>query len=65
MTRVVEITISPIGETTVQTKGFTGASCRDASRFIEHTLGQVARETLTSEFHQAATTGQTIQEGQR
>jgi len=65
MTRVVEITISPTGETTVQTKGFTGASCRDASRFIEQALGQVAREILTSEFHQATTTGQTIQEGQR
>jgi len=65
VTRVIEITISPIGETSVQTKGFKGASCRDASRFIEQALGQPARETLTSEFHQTQSTGQTIQEGQR
>jgi len=63
--RTIEVTISPTGETTVQTKGFTGSSCRDASRLIEQALGQAARETLTSEFHQAATAAQSIREGQR
>ena len=33
MSRVIEILISPKGETTVQTRGFAGSSCRDASRF--------------------------------
>ena len=40
MSQTIEITVSPIGQTTVQTKGFAGSSCRDASKFIEQALGQ-------------------------
>ena len=50
--RTIEIVINPKGESTVQTKGFAGASCRDASRFIEQALGQSTGEQLTAEFHQ-------------
>jgi len=49
----MEITVSPKGETTVVTRGFAGATCRDASRFVEQALGQRTTETLTAEFHQA------------
>ncbi len=52
--RTIEITVSPAGQTTVQTRGFAGASCRDASRFIEQALGQRTGEQLTAEFHQTA-----------
>lgn len=51
MSRVIEITISPEGKTTIQTKGFAGPSCRDASRLLEQALGEVAEERLTPEFH--------------
>ena len=51
--KTIEITVSPNGKTTVQTKGFAGASCRDASRLIEQALGQRTAESLTAEFHQA------------
>ena len=50
--KTIEVTISTKGETTVTTKGFTGATCRDASRFIEQALGQRIGEQLTAEFHQ-------------
>ncbi len=60
--KMIEITISPTGHTQVATKGFTGSSCRDASRFLEAALGERTGETLTSEFHQTAGTSQTIQE---
>jgi hypothetical protein len=50
--RTIEIIVSPQGESTVQTKGFVGPSCRDASRFIEQALGQKTAEALTAEFHQ-------------
>ena len=53
MTRTIEIVVTPTGETTVHTKGFTGPSCRDASRFIEQALGQRTGEKLTAEFHQS------------
>lgn len=54
MTRTIEIIVSPTGETKVETKGFTGGSCREASRLIEQALGQKATEQLTAEFYQQA-----------
>lgn len=53
MNKTIEIIVSPEGRTTVQTLGFTGPSCREASRFIEQALGQRTGEQLTAEFHQA------------
>ena len=48
----IEITVSPTGEVTLETKGFTGSSCRNASAFLEKPLGIRTSEELTSEFHQ-------------
>ena len=50
---IIEIIVAPDGKPTVQTKGYVGKSCREASRFIEEALGQQASERLTGEFHQA------------
>ena len=52
--KTIEITISPAGETKVETKGFTGGSCRDASRLIEQALGKKSAEQMTAEFYQQA-----------
>ena len=38
--------MSPTGQTQVQTKGFAGGECREASRFVEESLGQRVSETL-------------------
>jgi hypothetical protein len=62
MTKTIEITVSPKGRTTVTTKGFTGSSCREASRFIEQALGQQVSEQLTAEFHQAPATEQHLRQ---
>ncbi|NLX98603.1 MAG: DUF2997 domain-containing protein [Rhodopirellula sp.] len=56
--KTIEILVNPRGETTVATRGFSGQSCRDASRFIELALGRRVGEQLTAEFHQAQTVGQ-------
>ena len=58
----IEITVAPNGQTQVQTKGFLGASCRDASRFLEQALGQRTDEQLTVEFHQTESAHQTRQQ---
>jgi len=50
--KTIEITVSPEGAVTVQTKGFVGPACRDASRFLEQALGTRTAEALTAEFHQ-------------
>ena len=51
--KTIEILISARGETTVTTKGFSGASCRDAGKFVEDALGRRLGERLTAEFCQA------------
>lgn len=63
MTKTIEIIVSPTGQTRVETKGFAGNTCRQASQFIEQALGQRTGEQLTSEFHatQEATTQQHCQ----
>jgi len=50
--KTIEIIVTAKGETSVQTLGFTGLSCRDASRFIEEALGQRIAENRTAEFYQ-------------
>ena len=52
MTKVIEITVDPQGNSRVETRGFAGGACREASRFLETALGRRAAETLTAEFHQ-------------
>ena len=51
----IEIIINAKGEATVQTKGFAGSSCKDASRFIERALGEVRHDTPTAEMYHPAT----------
>ena len=53
-TQIIELIVSPTGQTKVETRGFSGASCRDASRFIEEALGKRSGEQLTAEFHAAS-----------
>ena len=52
MNKIIEVIVAPSGETKVETKGFVGTECRDASRFIEQALGQQTGENLTAEFYQ-------------
>jgi hypothetical protein len=61
--KTIEITVAPNGQTTVQTKGFTGSECRQASEFIETALGRQSHEQLTSEFYTQESEPQRLQEG--
>ena len=49
----IEVTISPTGEVSVQTRGFAGSSCRQASAFLEKALGQVTKDRPTAEMYQS------------
>lgn len=46
----IEVIVNTDGSTVVQTHGFAGASCRDASQFLERALGQKTSEQRTPEF---------------
>ncbi len=61
-TKTIEIIVSPTGETRLETKGFSGSSCRDASKLIEEALGQRSDEQLTPEFHTTQSTGQQVRQ---
>ena len=45
---------SPTGEAAVQTKGYSGSACLQASKFLEQALGVAAADVKTAEFYQAA-----------
>lgn len=61
--KMIEVIVSPQGEVNVQTKGFAGSSCREASQFIEQALGRKTGEQLTTEFHQLHSQQQSLREG--
>lgn len=51
MTKTIELIVAPDGTTKLQTKGFAGADCQSASRFLESALGIRQSEQLTAEFY--------------
>ena len=62
-TKTIEITVSPQGATRIKTSGFTGSSCRDATRDIERALGVAGTEHLLPEYFQRASTGEQLRQG--
>ena len=59
----IEITVSPEGATSIKTSGFTGGSCRDATRELERALGVAGRESLLPEFYAQTKAGEQIRQG--
>lgn len=64
MNKIIEVTVLPSGETKLETRGFTGGDCKEASRAIEQALGISTQEKLTTEFYQSAQTTPKLHEGQ-
>jgi len=59
----IEITVSPEGATSIKTTGFSGGSCKDATRDLEKALGVAGRETLLPEYFQEGNTGEQLRQG--
>lgn len=59
----IEIIVSPTGQSRIETRGFVGSECRQASEFLEQALGRRTGEQLTSEFYQPVSHSQPLQEG--
>jgi hypothetical protein len=64
MKKIIRVIVDPKGETKVETKGFIGGACRDASKFLELALGQSTTESLTAEYYQAQPAEQKLQQSQ-
>ena len=60
--RIIEIVVSPQGETTVQTKGYSGAECLQASKWLEQALGVATNDNKTAEFYQPAVAEQRVEQ---
>ena len=52
MPRIIEVIVSPTGETTVQTRGYVGSDCQQASKWLEQSLGIATGDRNTAEFYQ-------------
>ena len=52
----IEITVLHDGTTKLETKGFQGASCRDADKWIRDSLGITETDTPTQEMYVAPRT---------
>jgi hypothetical protein len=61
MPRIIEVVVSPQGETTIQTKGYAGGACVQASKFLENALGVAVTDQKTTEFFQTSVQTQEIQ----
>ena len=62
-TKTIEITISPEGSVSVKTSGFSGSSCKDATRDIERALGVSGPESLLPEYFSRTSTSEQIRQG--
>ena len=61
--KTIQITVSPEGSVSIKTSGFTGGSCRDATRDLERALGISGREHLLPEYFQQARTNTELRQG--
>jgi hypothetical protein len=57
---LIEVTVSPRGEVTIQTKNYAGSNCLQASKFLEQALGVATQERKTTEYFQVAQETQEI-----
>ena len=62
MTQIIEVVISPKGETKIETKGYSGSSCQAASKFLEEALGAKLSDQPTAELYQTQPVNQQIQQ---
>jgi hypothetical protein len=60
--KIIEIVVDTKGQTKVETRGFTGGECREASKSIEQALGQSTGEKLPPEFYQGQTADQRLKQ---
>ena len=63
MKPTIEITVSPMGEFSIEGVGFKGFDCEKATKFLEAALGVVNSKVKKPEFHQHAHASQKQQLG--
>jgi hypothetical protein len=49
----IQITVTPTGETKIETLGFIGRTCKLASAFLERALGRVTDDQPTTQVEES------------
>ena len=56
--KTIDVIVSRDGSTRVETNGFAGAQCKEASQFLEQALGLKQNEKLTADFYRSEVNAQ-------
>jgi hypothetical protein len=62
MNKLIQIIIDATGQIRIETQGFAGSFCREASKRLEEALGIVESDKPTSELYQQATSQEATQQ---
>jgi hypothetical protein len=62
MPQFIDVTISRTGQTKIETKGYEGQRCQEASKFLEQALGLVTADQKTSDYYVQAAAEQQVHE---
>lgn len=62
MARIIEVTVSPKGNVTIETKGYAGTDCLRASKSLEQALGVPSSDRKTAEYYESQATEQQLQQ---
>ena len=57
----IEIIVDPNGSSKVETKGFSGSECVEASKFVEQALGKETASRTTAAFFATSSNQSTVQ----
>ena len=49
--KIIEVIVSPSGETRIETKGFSGTGCKDATKQLQAALGATVSDKATAEMY--------------
>ncbi|TWT56542.1 DUF2997 domain-containing protein [Allorhodopirellula solitaria] len=63
--KTIEVIVGPDGESRLETNGYGGSDCRQASEFLEQALGSRQSERLKPEFYAQADAREQQQARQR
>jgi hypothetical protein len=61
--KLIELIVSPTGDTKLETRGFAGSECRQASAFLEQALGLKSSDRPTAASFQTQSEAARLQEG--
>ena len=54
----IKVHVDKEGGTKIETEGFTGTACKDATKELEEAIGVATKETFTDDYYKQSTVDQ-------